>query len=152
MRSPAAVLAACVALGLGACGDDDEPTTGGDPEPTTTNTSTNQGGPPITNTTGEPAPSTVELAADPDGALAYEPTELTAEAFSATIEFTNESGIDHDVTVEDANDNVIAQSDVIRQGTFEVDVEAESDVYAYYCSVGSHREAGMEGTLTLVDN
>jgi hypothetical protein len=41
-------------------------------------------------------------------ALAYDTTELTMAAGQPTIECTNKSGTDHDVTIEDANGNVIA--------------------------------------------
>lgn len=151
MRPLALSVAVAAALILGACGDD-ETTTAASSSSTTTDTSTNQSGPPVTNTTGEPAPSTVQLAADPDGALAYDTDELTVAAGQPTIVLTNESGIDHDVAVEDANDNVIGKSEVIRSGTSEASFTAESDIYTFYCSVDAHREAGMEGTLTVVDN
>jgi plastocyanin len=148
MRLVATLLAgAALAAGVAACGDDDDETTA-----TNTTTNTNQSGPPITNTTGEPVPSTVQLAADPDGSLAYDTDELTVAAPQPTIELTNDSGIDHDVAVEDANGNVIGKSDVIRSGTTEASFTAESDVYTFFCTVDAHREAGMEGTLTVVDN
>ena len=68
-----------------------------------------------------------------------------------TIQFTNKSGTDHDVTIEDANGNVIGQSKVIANGSTAVRFIAESDSYTFYCSADGHREAGMEGTLTLVN-
>jgi plastocyanin len=146
MRKLAPILVACsalaLALGIGACGGDDSSTEA---------SSTNASGPPI-ETTGGAAPSTVDLAADPNGALAYDTTELTAAAGQPKIVFTNDSGTPHDVTIEDANGNTIGQSDTITEGTTDVTITAESDTYTFYCSVDSHREAGMEGTLTLVDN
>ena len=149
LKAILAVAAAAAALALAACGDDETTTVASS---TPTSTSTNQSGPPITNTTGEEVPSTVQLAADPDGALAYNTDELTVAAGQPTIELTNESGIDHDVAVEDANGNVIGQSEVIRSGSSEASFSAESDVYTYFCTVDAHREAGMEGTLTIVNN
>ena len=71
-------------------------------------------------------PSTASLA-DPGGALAYDTTELTMAAGQPTIEFTNKSGTDHDVTIEDANGNVIGQSKVIAKGSAVVRFIAESD-------------------------
>ena len=96
-------------------------------------------------------PTTASLAADPNGALAYDTTELTMAAGEPTIQFTNKSGTDHDVTIEDANGNVIGQSKVIANGSTAVRFIAESDSYTFYCSADGHREAGMEGTLTLVN-
>jgi plastocyanin len=147
MRTLAPTVLACsvLALGLGACGGDDSTT-----EASSTPTSTNASGPPVENTGGA-APSTVDLAADPSGALAYDTTELTAAAGQPKIVFTNDSGTPHDVTIEDANGNTIGQSDTITEGKTEVSFSAESDTYTFYCSVDSHREAGMEGTLTLVN-
>jgi uncharacterized cupredoxin-like copper-binding protein len=62
-----------------------------------------------------------------------------------------DDGVARRVTIEDANGNVIGQSKVIANGTAEVRFLAESDTYTFYCSVDGHREAGMEGTLTLVN-
>ena len=146
MRARAITACVALAIALGACGDDDESTTVAE------STSTNQSGPPIDNPGDGPAPTTVELAADPDGALAYDTDQLTVAAGQPTIRFTNDSGIDHDVVVEDANGNAIGETDVISQGSSDAVFSAESDTYTFYCSVDAHREAGMEGTLTVVDN
>jgi plastocyanin len=133
------------ALGICGCGG------GGDSTSSPTITSTNRSGPPIENTTGGIPPTMAALAADPGGALAYDTTELTMAAGQPTIQFTNKSDTDHDVTIEDANGNVIGQSKVIANGSTAVRFIAESDTYTFYCSVDGHREAGMEGTLTLVN-
>jgi plastocyanin len=148
LRKPALLAAALIAISLplAACGDDEETASVAD------TTSTNQSGPPVDNPDGGPAPTTVDLAADPDGALAYDMDELTVAAGQPTIAFTNDSGIDHDVVVEDANGNVIGQSEIISSGSSEASFDAESDVYTFYCSVDAHREAGMEGTLTVVND
>ncbi len=138
---------ALLGAGPAACGDEDTTSSAA-----STPTSTNQSGPPITNTSGSPAPSTVTLTADPGGALAYDTTELVAAAGQPHIVFENPSSVDHDVTIEDANGNVIGQSEVISKDSAEISISAESDVYTFYCSVDSHREAGMEGTLALVNN
>lgn len=139
----AALLSACalIAPGLAACGDDE----------TSTPTSTNQGGAPIENTTGGEVPSSVTISADADGALAFDPSEASVAAGQPTVVFDNPSSIPHDLVVEDANGNELARTDVINGDSQDVSFDAESDTYTFYCSVDSHREAGMEGTLSVVN-
>ena len=118
---------AALGLGAAACGGDDN---GEAEEP-----AGNGGG-------GQ----TIQIAADPDGALAYDTTELTAQAGEITIEFTNESSMPHDVMLEGVEGGA---TDVITEDTASVTVTLEPGTYTFFCSVAGHRAAGMEGTLTV---
>ncbi|MCB0827673.1 MAG: hypothetical protein KDB62_02535 [Solirubrobacterales bacterium] len=91
----------------------------------------------------------LELQADPSGALAYEETSLTAEKpGKVQIDFTNDSPIGHDVVIEKDGQEV-ARSSVITGSSEVVSFDAKAGDYTFYCSVPGHREAGMEGTLTV---
>jgi plastocyanin len=117
------------ALGLMACGDDEEPTS----------TAGTTGG------SGE----TVSFTADPDGSLAYTETEVDAKAGPATIAFDNPASLSHDVVIETEDGDEVARTEIISGGSTSTDAELEAGTYAFYCSVDSHREAGMEGTLNV---
>jgi plastocyanin len=95
---------------------------------------------------GGGAGTTLELAADPGGGLSYDKTELQAPAGEVTIDFTNEASISHNVTLEGVDGGA---TDTISGDTASVSVELEPGEYTYFCSVGNHRDAGMEGTLTV---
>jgi plastocyanin len=125
---------ALAAFGLAACGDDDDEGDATEAETTT-------------ETTAEGA--SVSLTANPDGELAYEETTLTAPAGAVTIEFDNPASIGHDVVVEDADGNEITATEIITDDSATAVGEFEAGEYTYYCSVDAHREAGMEGTLTV---
>ncbi len=99
----------------------------------------------VTTATGET--TTVQLAADPSGALAFDKTTLEAPAGSVTIELTNDSSVGHNVEVE--GNGVEEKSDTVSNGTTSVTVDVEPGTYEFYCAVPGHREAGMEGTLTV---
>jgi len=88
--------------------------------------------------------STVQISADPSGALKYEQTDVSATAGSITIDFTNMSSLPHDVTVEGDGG-----TDVITGSTTSTTVDLEAGTYTFFCSVDGHRAAGMEGTLTV---
>lgn len=127
---------------LAACGDDEEDTAA--PPPAAT-----QPAQTATNGADEPAAGeTVEVAADPGGDLAYVQNSLTAQAGTVAFEFTNEASVPHDFNVEQDGET-IAGTEVITEAEETLTVELEPGTYAYYCSVGDHREAGMEGRLTV---
>ena len=145
-RFPLLLLLICAvaALGVAGCGGDDDG--GGDTAATTTETTD------TTTTTeegGGGAASTIQVAADPGGDLAFEQKSLTAKAGENKIEFTNEASIPHDVKIEE-NGKEVGGTEVVTGGTAEATVNLDAgEPYKFFCSVPGHRQAGMEGTLTV---
>jgi plastocyanin len=81
--------------------------------------------------------------------IAYDqaPTELTAGTVSATL--TNEGAIEHNVVIEELDDQKILDAPAGQSDSGEV--ELQPGEYTYFCDVAGHREAGMEGTLTVIE-
>ncbi len=96
---------------------------------------------------GAEASTTLDLAADP-AALAFDQTELTAKAGKVTIDFTNPSAIEHNVVIEE-NGKELAGFEPITEGEESVSADLKPGTYTFFCSVTGHRQAGMEGTLTV---
>jgi plastocyanin len=87
--------------------------------------------------------------------LAYNTRQLTAKAGTVTITFTNESQIEHNVTVSKPGLRVAKSGEVLgatptfKGGSRTLTLKLAAGKYTYFCSVPGHREAGMEGTLTV---
>jgi plastocyanin len=92
--------------------------------------------------------STVNISADPSGAFKYEQTQVTAKAGSVTIDFTNMSSIGHDVKVE-GNGVEDEGTDIITSSSTTATLDLQPGTYTFFCSVDSHRQAGMEGKLIV---
>lgn len=91
---------------------------------------------------------TVKLEADPTD-LAYDTTELSSKPGKVTIDFTNPSALEHDVAIE-GEGKEIAGSELVANGDkTSASAELAPGTYTFYCTVPGHREAGMEGTLTV---
>lgn len=100
---------------------------------------------------GEPVAAedgTLELPADPNGALAYISDKATAPPGPLEIVSVNEASIPHDIALEG---NGIDEKGATVQdgGVSRIDVTVEEGEYAFYCTVAGHREGGMEGILTV---
>jgi plastocyanin len=93
--------------------------------------------------------STLEFEADPNGQLAFTTTEATAKAGKVTIEFTNPQPLPHDVKIESSSGEEIGGTETVSEGSDSATVNLKPGTYTFYCSVTGHREAGMEGTLTV---
>jgi plastocyanin len=93
--------------------------------------------------------SVVDIEAEPSGQLLFLPSEASAKGGKATINFFNSSSVPHDVAIEDSSGETIAETEVISEGTDSTTAELKPGKYTYYCSVPGHRQAGMEGTLTV---
>lgn len=151
MKKLAALLAlALAAVALVACGDD-----GG----TTTTETTGQAGAESTEEAGgegggggEEAGgggATVEFETPSGGQLAYTASEASTSAGKVTIDFNNVQPIPHDVAIEDSSGKTLGQTETISESSSSTTINLKPGEYTFYCSVPGHREAGMEGTLTV---
>lgn len=91
--------------------------------------------------------TTLQLEAS-ETALEYDTTELSAKAGKVTIDFKNPAALEHNVVIEQ-NGKELAGFKPIAQGEESETAELKPGTYTFYCSVPGHREAGMEGTLTV---
>jgi plastocyanin len=137
MRRTFIALALAAAF-LGGCGggDDDESAATATPEATQEEPAAAAGG------------ETLALGAPEDGALVFDKSELEAPAGSVTIEFSNPSPVPHAVAIEGNGVNETGET-VTESDAAPLTVELEAGEYTFYCPVGGHRAAGMEGTLTV---
>lgn len=153
-RIPIIIFVAIVAaVGLAACGSSDD-TTSVATEATTTSadadaTTGDESSDTATTTDGSGKGGTVQIEADPSGALAFTQTRIDAPAGSDTIEFSNPSGTDHNVEIEDPNGEDVAETDTIADGKTSTTADLQPGTYTFYCAIPGHREAGMEGTITV---
>jgi plastocyanin len=134
-------VAALAALGLAACGgggDNNETTAAATPPATTATTGGGGGG-----------GSTVDISTPSGSELAFDQKDVSAKAGSVTISFDNRESIPHDVKVEDSSGQELGGTDLITSSTATATVDLQPGTYTFFCSVPGHREAGMEGTLTV---
>jgi plastocyanin len=104
-----------------------------------------------------PAPSAsggaaqvLKLSADPGGQLAYNTTTLTAKPGKVTIEFANASPLSHNVTVQEPGGGAtLGATPTFSGATKSLTLNLKTGTYAFFCSVPGHRQAGMQGTLTV---
>jgi plastocyanin len=122
-----------LALSAAACGGDDDDEAADEPaaEETTTHEETGEG-------------THLTLTATD---TQFDQTELTAAAGEVTIELVNDSDLPHNVEVE--GNGIEEVSDTISSGSTELALALDPGEYTFYCAVPGHREAGMEGTLTV---
>ena len=139
MKKASTVLAvgALAALGLAACGGDDNNDTTAASTPATTSTAAAGGG------------ATIDISTPSGSDLAFDQKSVTTKAGSDTIDFNNQQALQHDVVVADSNGDIVGQTDLVSSGTADATVDLQPGTYTFYCSVPGHREAGMEGTLTV---
>jgi len=91
----------------------------------------------------------VKIAADPSGQLAFTQTKIDAPAGNDTIDFENASTVGHNVEIEDSSGEDVAGTDTITDGKTSTTADLQPGTYTFYCSIPGHREAGMEGTITV---
>ena len=90
----------------------------------------------------------VKLSADPSGALKFNTKTLSAKAGTVTITMNNPSSVQHGIAVE--GNGVNQDGKIVGQGgTSVLAVQLKAGKYTFFCPVPGHRQAGMQGALTV---
>jgi plastocyanin len=90
----------------------------------------------------------LEIPADPGGALAYRFANAEANAGQLEIDSQNDSSVQHDIAIE--GNGVDEKGEVVSNGgVSQISTTLQAGEYTFYCSVTGHRQAGMEGKLTV---
>ena len=98
---------------------------------------------------GDSAGSAAAVDIEAGEGLAYASDTASAKAGKVTVDFTNPQPLTHDVAIEDSSGKTIGKTELIAEGSDSTVVDLKPGEYTYYCTVPGHREAGMEGTLTV---
>jgi plastocyanin len=138
-------------IALVACGSSSSDSSATSSETTSESGATSGGGEKPSEAEGKSAGSVTALdfEADPGGGLAYTSDTATAKAGKVTVDFTNPQPLTHDVAIEDSSGKTIGKTELIAEGSDTAVVDLKPGTYTFYCTVPGHREAGMEGTLTV---
>jgi plastocyanin len=150
MKKLSAVAVLVIAsLALAACGG------GGSSTTATSETTSEEASAPATESGGakesseSSGGSTIKFEANPEGQLMFTAMTASGKAGDDTIDFKNPSSTPHNVAIEDSAGKKLAETETIAEGETSTKVELEAGEYTFYCSIPGHREAGMEGTLTI---
>lgn len=81
--------------------------------------------------------------------MAYSTKSLTAASENVSIDFTNESPLGHNLTIENSAGKTVGATPTFQGGSKTLSLHLKPGVYKFFCSVPGHRMAGMEGTLTV---
>jgi plastocyanin len=141
MRALSLIALLCAfAIPIAGCGgdDDDGSSGGGGNTSTGADTGAASGG----------GGQTLKIAADPSGALKFDKSSLTAKAGKVTIVMDNPSDVPHAVEIE--GKGVEAEGETVEKGgVSKASADLKAGEYEFYCPVDGHKQAGMEGTLTV---
>jgi plastocyanin len=91
--------------------------------------------------------TTVGVSAVGSGAPRFSTRTLRARAGGVTFEFDNPSDVPHAFAVE--GHGLDRSTRVVTGRRAALSVRLEPGRYTFYCPVGGHREAGMEGVLSV---
>ena len=84
----------------------------------------------------------------PQRALKFNTKTLSAKAGTVTISMNNPAPLEHGIAVE--GNGVNKDGKIVGQGSTSVlALQLKAGKYTFFCPVPGHREAGMQGTLTV---
>lgn len=93
----------------------------------------------------------LEIPADPNGQLLYTVADATATPGALDIDSPNRSTVPHDIALQEgaAGAELARGETVVDGGVSSISVDVRAGDYTFYCTLPGHREAGMEGRLTV---
>ncbi|MGA9313655.1 MAG: plastocyanin/azurin family copper-binding protein [Solirubrobacteraceae bacterium] len=136
-------------VALAGCGSSKETSSSASTPAVSTPATTSASTPTSSTTSPAPASGSLSLAANPEGQLKYNTSTLTANAGKVSIDFTNMSPLEHNVTIESSSHAVVGATPTFKGESKTLSVTLKPGTYKFYCSVPGHRMAGMEGTLVV---
>jgi uncharacterized cupredoxin-like copper-binding protein len=141
LRRAAAIAAVAAAgAGLAACGSGDDSSASSSKTASSSSSSKSSSA----------GSSSLTVAASEKGGLSFTKKTLSAKAGTVTITMANPNGdkLPHAVSVE--GNGVDKDGAIAQPGSKStVSVKLKPGEYQFYCPVSGHRQAGMEGTLTV---
>jgi plastocyanin len=111
--------------------------------------------PPAGASTGSAPPptsgtvKTLLLSADPTGQLRFDKNTLAAPTGTIRITLNNPAPVPHNISLEGPGGVSKQGPTVAKGGASQVEATLKPGTYTYFCSVPGHRQAGMQGTLTV---
>jgi plastocyanin len=154
MSKVSALTLAVGLLALAGCGSSSSSTSSSASAPasaatTPTTSSSTTSSAPAAAPSSAGAEQKLSLTANPEGQLKYDTTSLTAKAGKVSIDFTNMAPEDHNVTIASSSGAVAGSTPTFQGGSKTLTLNLKPGTYKFYCTVPGHRQAGMEGTLTV---
>lgn len=141
-----AISGAIAVFGLSACGGSTSKSSTSQSTAATSSPAATSSAP--STSTGRPG--TLTVASDPGGQLKFTKSSLRAKPGKATIQFTNKAPLAHNVTIQQgASGPIVGATPTFMGGTKTLTVNLKPGTYTFFCSVPGHRQAGMQGTLTV---
>lgn len=93
---------------------------------------------------------TVDAVEQGPSQFAFSKKALKADAGSVTVAMTNPTGNQFPHAIEIEGQGIEKEGDTVTAGgTSTVTADLKPGKYTFYCPVDSHREDGMQGTLTV---
>jgi uncharacterized cupredoxin-like copper-binding protein len=139
-----AIAPVAVALVIAGCGSSNSGST------TAATTTTKSSSSTSTSSGSKAQGQVLKISADPGGQLRFNTSKLTAKPGKVTIVMDNpaSAGMDHGVSIE--GNGVDQDGPIVAAGkTSMVTATLKKGSYTFYCPVPGHKQAGMEGTLTV---
>lgn len=92
---------------------------------------------------------TLPISADPSGQFRFDKAALQAAPGSVRITMNNLSPVPHNIALEGPGGVKEQGPTVAKGGSSEIEATVQPGSYTYFCAVPGHRQAGMQGTLTV---